>query len=111
MARKPSEEKGRELTALRDWCLAVLNFIRDIDPTSPNNPPHRLHSVAENSIEAAFRRADLRGLKIVSRDLQEWVGGFPVSIQSKLDSVLRARFGSNGSLKAYNAERLRDVAG
>jgi hypothetical protein len=47
----------------------------------------------EKAVDAALGRSDLRGLKMVRRDLTEWVRGLSGGEVAKLDALLRAQFG------------------
>jgi hypothetical protein len=48
----------------------------------------------EESIEAAYARHDLRGLRMVFKDTAEWARGLSIGAQRELDELLRANFGS-----------------
>lgn len=85
---KASQDRTAELAALRDRCVAIVRFIGEL------GPPAALFAQTEEAINAAFERGDLRGLKMVSKDVGEWASGLSPSAQQKLDDVLRSRFGT-----------------
>ncbi|MCL4684864.1 hypothetical protein KJ059_08940 [Myxococcota bacterium] len=72
---------------LRDWCIAILQFMAQVDPSSG------VFAHAEQATEAAFQRGDLRGLKMVARDVREWATALSPADQQRLDEVLREQFG------------------
>ena len=101
-------DRQDELKILRDWCIAVLRFIHDKASEQGAGITPRLQEVAENGIESAFKRQDIRGLKTASRDLLEWVNGFPDQIRKDLDKILRAEVGIG--LKTSQQDRNREIA-
>jgi hypothetical protein len=102
MIATTSGERQQQLEHLKAWCLAIVRFLRELD-TSPS-----LYSQLEEAIEAAFERGDLRGLKMVSRDLEEWAMGLPSASQRQLNNMLHARFGIE--LAVIARQRAREVA-
>jgi hypothetical protein len=102
-------DRQEELRILRDWCIAVLRFIHDRASEQGAGISPRLQEVAENGIESAFKRRDIRGLKTASRDLLEWVNGFPDQIRNDLDEILRTEFGFG--LKTSERDRNKEIAG
>jgi len=56
--------------------------------------PSQMFSQIENAIDAAYNRGDLRGLRLVVKDVLEWVNGLPTNAREQLDEVLRRQFGS-----------------
>lgn len=87
MART-SQDRTAELSALRDRCVAIVRFIAEL------GDPGDLFAQTEEAIHAAFERGDLRGLKMVSKDVDEWAKALSSSQRAKLDDVLRSRFGA-----------------
>lgn len=87
MAKKDGSDRLAEATQLRDWCLAILCFISELAPSSP------FFAQAQQGIEAAFEKRDVRGLRIAAKDLAEWTRDLPVDQQAKLEQILVSRFG------------------
>jgi hypothetical protein len=83
---KQKGSRGEELQDLRDWCVAIIRFMGELSPSD-------LFAQTEDAINAAFDRGDLRGLKMVSKDVGEWATGLASSDQKKLDEALRSQFG------------------
>ena len=77
----------QETAQLRDWCVAILHFIRDVAPPAP------FFGQFQQAIEAAFERRDLKGLRMVSTDLVEWTQDLAVDQRASLDQLLVSRFG------------------
>jgi hypothetical protein len=98
MARSMGSQREAEMRELRDWCVAILHAIGQFDPTGS-------YSQAEQGVEAAFQRGDLRGLKMVARDVQEWATALSPADQQKLDQALRSRFGHGLAERADDAYR------
>ena len=55
--------------------------------------PAPLFGEMEEAIERAFERRDLRGLRMVARDLAEWASDLSPEQQEQLDEQLRAQLG------------------
>jgi hypothetical protein len=83
---KTSDSRSVELTGIRDWCIAIIHFMRDLSPSD-------LFDQTEEVINATYQRGDLRGLKTVSKDVNEWVGGLSRKDRQKLNQLLQSRFG------------------
>jgi hypothetical protein len=99
MAKKDRSDRLVEATQLRDWCLAILCFISELAPSSP------FFAQAQQGIEAAFEKRDVRGLKIAAKDLVEWTRDLPVDQQAKLDQLLVSRFGRGLRTEAEKDQR------
>jgi hypothetical protein len=100
VARVPVK-RAAELTSLRDWSLEIIRFMLASDPTAP------VLTQAQDAISGAFDRGDLRGLRIVTRDVSEWARGLALSDRSRLDELLRSRFGK--PLSSSSRRDLRKV--
>ena len=85
--KQTQEQRSKNIEELHEWCLAVIRLIKGLDQST------ELYELAEESIDAALERSDLRGLRMVARDFEEWVSGLPMSDQLELDASLRQRFG------------------
>lgn len=75
---KTTGSRGEELEYLRDWCVAIIRFMAELSPSD-------LFDQTEDAINAAFERGDLRGLKMVSKDVGEWARGLASSDQKRLE--------------------------
>lgn len=87
MARVASSQREAEMKELRDWCIVILQFMSQLDPSSG------LYAQGEQAIKAAFQRGNHRGLKMVASDVREWATALSPAYRQRLDQNLRARFG------------------
>jgi len=101
MAKKDSRDQLGEATELRDWCLAILGFFGELEPSSPFLAQYL------QAIEAGFEGRDLRGLRIVAKDFAEWARDLPADQQSKLEQLLVPRFGRGLRSEAQKDQRER----
>jgi hypothetical protein len=83
--RSPS--RPEELLQLRDWCTAIVRYIASLSAPEP------LFVGMEEAIDRAFERRDLRGLRMVARDLAEWASDLSPEHQEQLDGQLLAQLG------------------
>lgn len=83
-ARRSSHTE--EPAQLRDWCTAIVRFMASVSAPAP------LFREME-AIERAFERRDLRGLRMVARDLAEWASDLSPEHQEQLDGQLLAQLG------------------
>ena len=86
MARATNSQRETELQELRDWCIAMIQFMGQSDPSD-------LFVKFEKIIDETFQDRDLRGLRAVKRDMREWAAGLSPDRHQKLDKLLRERFG------------------
>lgn len=87
MGRDLSNKREAEMKELRDWCVAILQFMARIDPSSG------VYAQGEQAVEAALQRGNHRGLKMVARDVREWAAALSPGDRHDLDEALRSRFG------------------
>jgi hypothetical protein len=83
----PGTDRDGELAALRERSKTIIRFLDKKVPGS------RFLKQLEAVIDAAFQRKDLRGLRLVSRDVVEWATDQSPGIQGELDELLRERLG------------------
>jgi hypothetical protein len=87
MVRPKSQPTQAELVQQAEWCRSVVRFVAN------GNGATSLVFGIENVIEMTLSRGDARGLKMVRRDLLEYVKGLPLADVAKLDASLRTQFG------------------
>jgi hypothetical protein len=102
MARA-EDSRSVELVALKDWCLAIVQFIGSLDA------PSKMSDSMNQIIREAHKRGDLRGLRTLSKEVVEWAGGLSRTNQRKLDAVLRLRFGRG--LSSHAETKKEEVSG
>jgi hypothetical protein len=96
MARTPENGRDEELERLRSWCLAVVQSMATL---SPSNVLRDIEEV----VNATFMRRDLRGLRMMFRDIHEWTKGLSAADRSQLEDAVRSRFGI-GLIEPSNRE-------
>lgn len=87
MGRAANSQREAEMKELRDWCVVIIRFLAEFDPSSG------VFAQSEQAIEAAFQRGNFRGLKMVASDVREWTTALSPSDQQRLDQLLRSRLG------------------
>lgn len=85
--RKQRSSSAEELAQLRDWSVAIVRFIAGVSEPAP------LFNQMEEAISQAFERRDLRGLRMVSRDVAEWATDLSPQHQQQLDELLTSELG------------------
>src|SRR4029434_6102738 len=68
MTRTPRNGRDEELERLRSWCLATVEFMARLSPSNVLRD-------TQDVINSAFERRDLRGLRMMCRDVREWTKG------------------------------------
>jgi hypothetical protein len=86
MTRK--QGTSEDLQHLHDWIRTITDHLKANAPEMAS-----FFGGLEQSLTAAFRRGDARGLKMMVRDMQEWTRGMPPELVQQLDAQLRAKFG------------------
>jgi hypothetical protein len=97
--RKLSESQMQELNALRDKCVLVLQFL---------NRRGELGDLARQFsevIQQSFEANDLRGLRILWKDLSDWSKDLSSDQQLELETLLRVQLHVDS-----DDERTADVA-
>lgn len=82
MGRKLSSDQAKELEQLRVACLAILEYF---------NPRGELGELADEfraAVQGAYMRRDLRGLRSLRRDFQEWLRDLPTEARVELERSL-----------------------
>ncbi len=87
MAKKSKEKHADELAYLRDWNLTVAKHVGGA------GFPGAL-AMEERIINEAYDRADIRGLRIITKDKIEMTRLAPPEKRERLDKLLRSQFGA-----------------
>jgi hypothetical protein len=90
---KLSTEDARAIDVLRDRILLSLDFFE-------REQPSRSADDIRGIVSAAVDRGDLRGLRLIARDIEKAAIGLPADARDGLEAVLLERLGID-----RNAER------
>ena len=80
------KQKQIEVDRLSAWCSAILREINSLSP-SP------LASTFEDAIARSQQRRDLKGLRMASKDLEEWARSVDPFSKEKVNAALISQFG------------------
>lgn len=89
MAKQLNDRQIKELSQIKEWCLAILNFM-----ISKNGETPGLKMFVE-VITDSYQKQNLKGLKYVNKDINEWARGLPLSDVDELNKLLWNRFGED----------------
>ncbi len=78
-----------ELTYLRDRSLLIIDFIINLHPN--NNSLIEVKSI----IQTTFKKKDLRGMRHISRDVNNWASGLSNGEKTELEEILSKKFNEN----------------
>ncbi|MFZ6664176.1 hypothetical protein [Peijinzhouia sedimentorum] len=103
MAKKIKEDQLKELYYLKEWCSSVVKFILEQSPVGGD-----MLMQYDIVINSSYQKQDIRGLRMVAKDVMEWAKGLSESDKSKLDEVLESKFGSglNGEIEKKNVAQI-----
>ncbi|MFC2187425.1 hypothetical protein ACFCT7_08915 [Fulvivirgaceae bacterium LMO-SS25] len=103
MAKKIKEDQLNELYYLKEWCSSVVKFILEQSPVGGD-----MLMQYDIVINSSYQKQDIRGLRMVAKDVMEWAKGLSESDKSKLDEVLESKFGSglNGEIEKKNVAQI-----
>jgi hypothetical protein len=104
MGKKLTPEHLKELRELRDRCLALYDYVTAHANLGP------LGSQIRDTVENAYASQDLRGLRRIKRDFDEWSRSLPDERQQELAQLLEARLAVDlrGESQA-NEEEVRGI--
>ena len=97
MSKKISDEQKAELESLYQRVLVIYQFFMD-DSKGRKIPDHlrelerkkaELNGMLGVTIEATYKRNDLRGMKMITRDFNEIIDGYPEAKREKLEERLK----------------------
>jgi hypothetical protein len=101
--KRSKQASPDELKRMADWCRIVIRF-KTADRPGRSPAEAAIDSEYEKVLDATLARSDLRGLKMLRRDLTEWARGLPHRYVAELDALLRAQFGE-GLTEEAKAQR------
>lgn len=94
-------DRHLEATRLHDWCLTIVEL------TAQQNDP-ALRTMTESIIKDLFANNNVRGLRMMAKELSEMAGALEPTQWTRLDDALRSRFGRG--LSDVADERRRNVS-
>jgi hypothetical protein len=77
-----TNKREAELSAIRQRCITILDFLVRTGERSG------LVDKIRQVVQTSYERHDLRGLRMVVRDLEESISALPARKQKELDAVL-----------------------
>lgn len=89
MAKKLNSIQIKELIHIKEWCLTVMNFM--ISHYEGKDVFIQFSEV----IKEGFNKQDLRGMRYVYKDTNEWAKGLPLTHIEELNRILNEKFGED----------------
>lgn len=86
MPKQLNDIQQKELHHIKDWCLTILNFMIE---KSGDNP---LFQQFKNIIVETHEKQNLKGLRHVIKDVNEWAKGLSKSDFDELNNLLNRKF-------------------
>lgn len=87
--RKLTEEQVSQLQHIKEWVTVILNFIGKMTP--PNTPTYHIQFL--EIVEQTYNSHDLRGMKMLLKDVTEWSKGLSPLQFEELNTLLKQKFG------------------
>ena len=101
MTNKLGETQKKELEQIQNWCLTILDFmIKKHGKALP-------FDMFKKVILKEYKEQNLKGLRQVIKDVNEWSKGMSNSYVEELNVLLKDKFGKN--LEAYDKDNLREI--
>jgi hypothetical protein len=105
MGKTLKPEHLAELAALRDRSLFVYEYMSKHATLNP------LAAQLRDAIEDAYAAQNLRGLRTIKRDFDEWCKSLPDALQRELNRLLESRLGVDSGAEARGREKeVREIA-
>jgi hypothetical protein len=89
MARKITEKQQVELDYIKEWCLAILNFMISKNSNTP------IITQTKDVILETYNGQNIKVLRYCKRDVNEWAKGMPQSDFVELNKLLQDKFGED----------------
>ena len=86
-----TEAELQELQFKRDWCVAVLDYLKSIDA----EPGDSVGGGAIDIVMQTYNRMDLRGMRVVYNDINDLAMSMRRSQIEELNAILREKFGED----------------
>jgi hypothetical protein len=89
--QKLNSEQLKELERLNARSLIILHFIGSKTPSDGINFVDKFKEV----VVQTYNRKDLRGIKLLFKDVTEWAKGLSEDQISELNAILRTKYGED----------------
>jgi hypothetical protein len=99
MGKALTPQHLKELAALRDRCVFIYDFMTKHAPLGP------LATQLRDAVKDAHAAQNLRGLRLIRRDFDEWSKSLPETLREELGRLLNSRFGVDQEREAEARER------
>ena len=86
MSKQLNDKQISEISHIKEWCLAILNFM-----VSKNGETPGLKMFTELVIDI-YEKQNLKGLRYVKKDINEWANGLPQPDLEELNKLLKNNF-------------------
>ena len=86
-----NNDLSKELEELKNWADAIFFFITKETPRSEPDNCAKIEVI----LNQTYKNQDLKGLKMISRDLTEWGKGLGKEKIALLNTILRSKFGDD----------------
>lgn len=98
-----SKDKLKELEYLRNRSICIIDFMLKENSGDPMLTQYR------QIIENAYNEINLRGMKILSRDINAWAKGLPQKQIKELEVLLASKFAEDLSGDKTTHETIRQL--
>lgn len=92
---KLNEEQINELRQIKQWVSVIVEYIGKV---SPSGVP-TYHTQAMEVIKQTYEKQDLRGMRLILKDITEWSKSLNKSQIDELNGQLRLKFGKDLNFK------------
>jgi cold shock CspA family protein len=89
MAKKLNSSQIKELIHIKEWCFTIMDFM--ISHYEGKDVFVQFSEV----IKEGFNKQDLRGMRHVYKDTNEWAKGLPFAHIEELNQILNDKFGED----------------
>jgi len=93
MKKKLNVEQLKELHLLKEKCSIILKTIFEDSPADIS-----MLDQYEKVINACCQKNDIKGLRMVAKDIEEWTKGLDQAKKDKIDEKLKLKFNIGSSI-------------
>lgn len=89
MEKQLNDKQTTELSHINEWCLTIIDFMI----VKYGETPGLL--MIKDPIKEAYLSQNLKGMRCVLNDINEWAKGLPLSDINELNILLQNKFGED----------------